>query len=39
MRNNKFEVIDKRILLSLIDDLCKRTINPKEVFDIINQRK
>ena len=34
-----FEVIDKRILLSLIDDLCKRTINPKEVFDIINQRK
>ena len=34
-----FEVIDKRILTSLIDDLGKRTINPKEIFDIIAQRK
>lgn len=34
-----FEAIDKRIILSLIDELCKRTINPKEIFDIITQRR
>lgn len=34
-----FEAIDKRIISALIEDLCKRTINPKEVFDIITQRQ
>ena len=34
-----FEAIDKRIIAALIEDLRKRTINPKEVFDIITQRR
>lgn len=34
-----FEAIDRRIIAALIEDLRKRTINPKEVFDIITQRR
>ena len=34
-----FEAIDKRIIAALIENLCKRTINPKDMFDIITQRR
>ena len=34
-----FEAIDKRIIAALIENLRKRTITPKEVFDIITQRR